>query len=411
MANDKPTITPLDGKTTVDDKVRFEPECLSYQSANFVAERIAQRVREDLKGRPVVIVDTSAVTDIANLEASFFELRQLVDDYEALAERAVQLHRVRSEASLDKDDTRRTKVEQVPDSGVLLENFIAPIPAITAITTVLSAGIGLASLFRQDVELHGTETSVDSLTFKIALAEQLRVTTSVYIAELYLPTSRALAKSDLRSQMEKVRAARAKIWGIVSPMISIIVRLDTQLDRAAKNKDQKKLDEVSALINALRRDLQPVTDSLKEIDNRLAALEKLWAQVDSGTGLTVLARMLRAEALRSFGAPLLHAAIVASGGNTRTIRNLWRTLWSGDGVSFSGGAVARWALLDANGVFIKGGIEAANATYKDDRPVSIRFSEGEAMANIALRQQPISVSQQDQDSADKEIPTQAPQSA
>jgi hypothetical protein len=104
----------------------------------------------------------------------------------------------------------------------------------------------------------------------------------------------------------------------------------------------------------------------------LAAMEKLWVQADPATGLTVLPRMLRAESLRGFGAALLHSAIVASGGNTRTMLNLWRTLWSGDGMSFSGGAVARWALVTPDVGFLAGGTEATDVTYRDGKPLRTR---------------------------------------
>ena len=201
MTNEKPSITPLDGKTTVDDKVRFEPERLSYQSASLIAERIARRVSKELEGWSVVIVDTSTVADIANLEATFFELTQLANDYEALAERAVQLHERRSERS---EDSVKTKLP--PGSGVIQESFVVA-PVITAATTAISAGLGLMSLFRQDVELHGTETSIDSLSFKIALAEQLCSKTKVLIAELYVPHKEDLSKSKLQQQMAQVRAA------------------------------------------------------------------------------------------------------------------------------------------------------------------------------------------------------------
>ena len=54
----------------------------------------------------------------------------------------------------------------------------------------------------------------------------------------------------------------------------------------------------------------------------------------------------------------LHALVVASGGFNRTSRSLLRTIFSGDGLSFLGGATARWALLKENGSVAKGGIES-----------------------------------------------------
>jgi hypothetical protein len=71
--------------------------------------------------------------------------------------------------------------------------------------------------------------------------------------------------------------------------------------------------------------------------------------------------MLRAEQLSITlkGAVYLHAAVVSSGGHNRVSRSLLRILFFGDGLSSMGGAVARWALLEADGAVTTGGIRAA----------------------------------------------------
>jgi hypothetical protein len=65
-----------------------------------------------------------------------------------------------------------------------------------------------------------------------------------------------------------------------------------------------------------------------------------------------LARLLRAEAIRVRQPAFLNAAVVASGGHNRIIRNLFRMLFLGDGLSFAGGATVRWALLGSDGILI-----------------------------------------------------------
>ena len=37
---------PVDGKTTIDDKVMFEAQRLSYDAARVIAEKIAQRIAQ-----------------------------------------------------------------------------------------------------------------------------------------------------------------------------------------------------------------------------------------------------------------------------------------------------------------------------------------------------------------------------
>jgi hypothetical protein len=69
-----------------------------------------------------------------------------------------------------------------------------------------------------------------------------------------------------------------------------------------------------------------------------------------------LARLLRAEAIKTEEPIYLHAVVVSSGGHHRIARSLWRTMFYGDGLTFVGGATVRWSLLAADGSIEKGGI-------------------------------------------------------
>jgi hypothetical protein len=95
----------------------------------------------------------------------------------------------------------------------------------------------------------------------------------------------------------------------------------------------------------------------------LSDLQTQWNQTDAASGMTVLARLLRAEAIRKLDPLYLHAAIVTSGGYNRITHNLFRTLFVGDGLSFTGGTVARWALLEDDGTVKLGGIASAQITW------------------------------------------------
>ena len=51
-------------------------------------------------------------------------------------------------------------------------------------------------------------------------------------------------------------------------------------------------------------------------------------------------------------AAFLYAEAIVAGGTTRIRRNLWRTLFFGDGLTFSGGAIVAYALFDGNACIV-----------------------------------------------------------
>src|SRR4051812_1799248 len=78
------SVTPLEGKTTIDDKLLFEPTRLSYQCAARIAERIAGQVMESIRGKVVVIAGVDFLADLANLNAAVAVLEALERDYMGL---------------------------------------------------------------------------------------------------------------------------------------------------------------------------------------------------------------------------------------------------------------------------------------------------------------------------------------
>jgi hypothetical protein len=141
------------------------------------------------------------------------------------------------------------------------------------------------------------------------------------------------------------------------------VNLEPQLDTATKDKNQKLVDQLTIQVTNMRSDLDPIVTPLSRSDQKLTDLQTQWNRTDTGSGLTVLARPLRAEAIQSLKPLYLHAAIVSSGGYNRISHNFFRTMFLGDGLSFTGGAIARWALLDNDGAVKMEGIASAQITW------------------------------------------------
>jgi hypothetical protein len=344
--------TPLQGKTSIDDKMFFDPERLSYKGAAHIAGKIACKIREQVHGRVVVIAGTRLLADFANLQAVYAILDELRREYSSISDQA--------QAPVAPIAPKESKIidEGFVDDAV---GAVAKAAAstITPVTTAVGAALGLVSLFRQDVEYHGEKTVVDALAFEIALAAQVHHhgAEKVFVPDLSVLPALKIEDSRLQDSLNEVLKAKADAWTAVGPMISDLVRLEGELDQAAQAKKQDDLDRLSIEVSNMRRDLAPIADPLGRLDQRLADLQSQLNQVEPTTGLIELARLLRAEWLRVKNPTYLHAAVVSSGGSYRITRNLFRTLFMGDGLSFSGGTTVRWALLEEDGSVALGGIE------------------------------------------------------
>src|SRR5271168_1530806 len=89
MADAKlPEVTPLEGETTIDDKVSFGPLRLSYESACALASKIVRPIAVRIQDQVVVIVGTSVLADFANLQAAYLTLEGLTQEYSSIEQHA-----------------------------------------------------------------------------------------------------------------------------------------------------------------------------------------------------------------------------------------------------------------------------------------------------------------------------------
>jgi hypothetical protein len=340
-----PQVTPLEGTTTLDDKMTFEPERLAYRSAASAAERIAEQVAAARTGgQEIVITAGELLADLTNLVATELLLEQLVARFkgiETLAER------------LRPQEPAPESVDSAPPAS---EGTRAR--ALAPILAGVEAGIGLLSLFRENVQFTGAKTTIDQLAFQFALAASLtrrRMTVRIYETSI-LPALEA-DRSGLRKDLQDVEDARAGAWASIAPFVQRLIDAQVTLDEASSVRDNKEeVQRAARTVTQLRQQIAPITDALEHADTQLASLRTQLEKVDESTGVMALGRLLRVERLRDRHPRYLHVRVVSSGGHHRVSRNLLRTIFVGDGVSALGGVVVRWALLDGEGVLQDGGI-------------------------------------------------------
>jgi hypothetical protein len=350
------TVTSLDGKTTVDDKMVFEPERLSYQSADCLAAKISGSVCSDLKSKVVVIVGTPFLADLTNLQSVFVQLEALKRDYDALVALANQMMVNRSLPLQNGSLAQELDSTSTTAGAEATKDFMAT--AFNPVTAGISAALGLVSLFREDVEYKGIQTVVNPLAFELALADKVKKNGAerVYVPDMVVLPPTQNDASSLNGRLSAVQCAKSEVWTAIGPLVSELVKVDAELDRAMREKDQAGVDNMTRQLSSIRQDLDPITDQLRRADLRLSDLLTAWDKVDESTGMTILARLLRAEGVKALKPSFLHAQVVSSGGHCRTTRSLLRMIFTGDGLSFMGGATARWALLEDDGSVLRGGI-------------------------------------------------------
>lgn len=364
---DPVSVTPLEGKTSIEGQMLFEPTRLGYESANRLADRIAEQVQKAVQGREVVVAGSDLLSDLANLNAVIVVLEGLERDYERLAmiAQGFAAGRASNLASRSGKVGSRTAAREDDD-----EEEIRPQGVVATVVAGVQAALGLVSLFREDVEFHGTETTLDSQAFDLALAARLQEkgAQKVLIPDFAVFSPVQGERGSLLATLESVQEAKKETWKVLGPVISELVRFEAELDRAVAEKNQALVDKLSSELSVLRRSVDPLTEPLSRLDQQLNDLQVRWNQPEGSTGLTLLARLLRAEAIRNLGPLFLHAKVVFSGGHLRTSRSLLRMLFTGDGLTAMGGAIARWALLGENGAVVLGGIVSERQSTRFPRP-------------------------------------------
>jgi len=346
-ASSAPSVTPLEGRTTIDDKARFEPERLSYQAAVHVASKIASAVSAEVKSKTVVIAGEPFLADLGNLASTRLQLKGLRADYDRVLA-AVTSPPV---ADVGPPAAPQSKASTPPEDGI---------PPLTPLTAGLQAALGLVSLLRQDVDIKGIPTTIDARSFEIALAVALRTggATAVVVPELTALREPKAGEGSLQALVLSVEEVRQQAWQAVGPLLGRLGAADAALEAATRTGVQADVDRLSRTVFDARRKVEPLSETLGQADRRLNDLRGQWDKANEATGLTMLSRLLRAEAIDGGNPEYLHAVVVASGGHHRVTRNLFRMLFLGDGLSSMGGVVVRWALLDRQGGIRKGGILA-----------------------------------------------------
>lgn len=330
---------PLEGATTVDDNMKFEVEALSHVAVGALASQIAVRIKEMIRpNAPVrIIFLNEGLAHALEFHQSFLaQLGILKSSFLGAAQAAEQ-----GLKPLPKKGQKPSKAFRAPSgSGAA---------SITAVGAV-SAAVNLLALFRQDTNYYGRKVEISEPALVVELARHLNEIEGVSFRWLGLGLS---AETFLGSTLSpRFLTELQDVMGDRDEATGKIHRLAVAIGNLPKNDAKIKpaqfaLDQAHELHDSADGILRQLTSSLSNPDQE--------------TGVAPIQLLKRASELQTeiiqnhTKLYLLYARVETAGGSYRVRRNLFRTLFLGDGVSFSGGSVASFALFEPDGEFVLSG--------------------------------------------------------
>ncbi len=326
---------PLEGTTTIDDNMVFEVEALSHVAVSHLAAKIAKSIKDN----------TNASADLP--VRVIFLGEGLPQALEFSRTFSVQLK----------------LLQDAFDSALkLAQEGLAPLsaplqPAAVAGGTTAASGFGLTAavggalnllaLFRQNTSYFGRKVEITEPAIVVELARCLRQHKGIsfYWPGLGLSHDSVLATSSAPPFLEDVQRAMGRRDQATAGIHNLAVAIG-------------KLDKEAAELPAARFALDRAHELFDSADSVLRRLTTSLSKADAETGVTPLQLLQRAHDVRNQiitadgKVYFLYVRLEAAGGSYRIRRNLFRTLFWKDGLSFSGGAVVSYALLETNGEFV-----------------------------------------------------------
>ena len=119
----------------------------------------------------------------------------------------------------------------------------------------------------------------------------------VLLGELYVVRPGALDASEIKKKLTAVHAAKASAWEAAAPLIDEVLALEEKLEAAAQETKGGNVAQLRSSVKRFRAQLDPAAEALSRTDRQLAELESGWGQVREGQSMSVLGRLLRAEAV------------------------------------------------------------------------------------------------------------------
>ena len=353
----------LEGKTAVDDDVKIETQMFSYNAVQEISKQIATRVNTHINsttGNSTAGAATIFIHDIS--------LQSAIRAYQAflIQKYAIQRELLRLEKNLEDKGPEKTMKSQ----------------AIPSVAGTARSVIDLLSLFRQDTEFKGRSVIVEEEALVAQVAHEinkLNQNATVVYPKLLPPGLSIIPDFESSKLIESItvlqgiqeKAARhgreleekneeqVKRRTELTEQIKTLQK-DVNDKRAKLSPDDPKISATIGELATAKGELAKVTNGAKtrenlkqafaDLNDLVASLLGTLLKTEQAAGSTLLGTLLTAEnileQLKKKEGYLLALKPVSAGGSYRIRRNLFTTLFTGACLSYSGGAIVSFILLD-----------------------------------------------------------------
>ena len=339
--------TGKEGKATIDDGAGYYAELVAYGTLGKSAASIAGAVKDQVAGQTVILTDKADLSS----EAALYEVIELrVGRYQDEFERL--------EAQFEEDGSRKAP-DAVPE-GLRTESLAAT--ALT-VTSLLGAASDIAAFFKVDREIKARTVSLSKRALMAEVAGVL-VGPGGGAAKVLLPELTLDGERELLSIIEAAQTTKSTK---IEPRLRAVERLvakatedrDAAKDALAKLKKDKAPAAEIAEAGVILRQAEAALDQLTADKTRFeAAVNGFNAFVDAlstaptGGGKTPLEAVAIVDLMRSdSGARLLYLDIPSQGAEIQVVESFW----SSANISYIGGSVVVYFLLDQTGSVLVSG--------------------------------------------------------
>ncbi len=379
------------------DSVVIEANILAYLAARDSAKVITDRI-----GCPSVILFYSG-KDLDALQALATLIKQTdqigVDSIDLF--KPVKLRQVAASVLPDPTGT------DLKDLYVFQPANVAQFVPAAAFATI-DAALSVISLFKTDTEIKGVASPVDDLALQALVADQLKTTCKPSIKIIHPAYFSAPLESGLLQKLQNLATSSANATLKAQDLDSFVrTPLMKAIDAAKKRGDD--LDKLKKQREALQKALEATKDPAKRaqlekelkdtdaamaamtkqqademqvaganslekligvylsnqlrVEDRIASLKAFTAKLSDlntalaktdASGVTQLQILLKAESLakaKGDTASVLVTKFVSLGGNNETKKNAFKS-----NLSFTGGSIAEFLLIDPSGVLQQSGV-------------------------------------------------------
>jgi hypothetical protein len=248
------SVTPLEGKTTVSDKVNIEANIMAYNVMSDIAFEASKHIRNKIPGaQAIAIYNQKEVRDWRFYQAMFpafeAELNRLIKEYDRILKESVD------------EATARSEMEKTPLGAEVLT--LGPIrEGLLAGSSVVRSVIDLMSLFRTNTEIAGVEVTPDEGAL---VSEMLRGLKAAYNDRItiYVPAiipPHVLPKSPTLKLVRDAYDRRAASAGAIRTFERVTAAI-------AETKDKSKAleAEVTKMADAIKKNQEAIAKNSQEI--------------------------------------------------------------------------------------------------------------------------------------------------